>query len=206
MGGQRKKLVVVGDERVGKTALLLVYCGAPFPEQHFSTVSDSYTNANSQYYELCDTAGTQEFDRLRPFSYDNADAFLIAFSIDDPLSLENVEEKWVHEVRYFSAKVPILLVGLKRDLRSDPETIRKLARQQLKPVQYEEGMEVANRIGAYRYVECSAKLNSGIESVFQGMRQSLDEGDRQKMDPITGAQLSNTPAKPKGSGGCCIIS
>lgn len=60
--------------------------------QYFPTVTDIYTPEDS-HIELADTAGAEELDRLRPFSYDKADAFIIAFSIDNRASLENVEEK-----------------------------------------------------------------------------------------------------------------
>ncbi|KAJ3154798.1 hypothetical protein HDU89_008038 [Geranomyces variabilis] len=171
-----KKVVVVGDERTGKTALCLVYCRAPFPATHFTTVSDTYSRSGCTL-ELADTAGSYEFDRLRPFSYDNADAFIIAFAVDDPLSLENVEEKWVPEVRYFSAKVPILLVALKTDLRSDQETAQRLSRESLRPVRFDEGEAVAARIGAAKYIECSARDSINVDAVFDAARAILGAGD-----------------------------
>ncbi|KAI8819982.1 P-loop containing nucleoside triphosphate hydrolase protein [Fimicolochytrium jonesii] len=169
MLGMRKKVVCVGDEKVGKSASLLVYCGKPYPESYQSTVSDTYQPpATCPYDELWDTPGTQEFDRLRPYSYDGVDSFFVFFAIDDPLSFENVEEKWIPEVRYFSADVPITLVGCKQDLRNDPSTLRRLARQQLTPVSFEKALDMSRRIGAERYIECSARLNTGITSVFEG--------------------------------------
>lgn len=43
---------------------------------------------------------------------------LICFSLDSPDSLENVQTKWNEEVRSICGPhVPVLLVGLKRDLR-----------------------------------------------------------------------------------------
>lgn len=42
---------------------------------------------------LWDTAGQEEYDRLRPLSYPESDAILIVFSIDFPTSLANVQDK-----------------------------------------------------------------------------------------------------------------
>lgn len=42
---------------------------------------------------LWDTAGQEEYDRLRPLSYPESDVILIVFSIDFPTSLANVEDK-----------------------------------------------------------------------------------------------------------------
>ena len=42
---------------------------------------------------LWDTAGQEEYDRLRPLSYPESDVILIVFSIDFPTSLGNVQDK-----------------------------------------------------------------------------------------------------------------
>ncbi|KAJ3167270.1 hypothetical protein HDU87_001698 [Geranomyces variabilis] len=191
-----KKVVIVGDERTGKTALCLVYCRAPFPTTHFTTVSDTYARSGCTL-ELADTAGSYEFDRLRPFSYDHADAFIIAFSVDDPLSLENVEEKWVPEVRYFSDKVPILLVALKTDLRSEEETVQRLSRESLRPVRFDEGETVAARIGAAKYIECSARDSINVDAVFDAARAILGAGDAQLMTPAAGGVSAAVGARQR---------
>ncbi|KAI1712820.1 ras family domain-containing protein [Ditylenchus destructor] len=63
-------------------------------------------------YKLCafDTAGQDEFDRMRPLSYSNADVILICFSLVSPASFENVREKCVHEVRHYCKDVPYILI------------------------------------------------------------------------------------------------
>jgi Rho family protein len=42
---------------------------------------------------LWDTAGQEEYDRLRPLSYPESDVILIVFSVDFPTSLANVLDK-----------------------------------------------------------------------------------------------------------------
>lgn len=51
---------------------------------------------------LFDTAGQEDYDRLRPLSYPQTDVFLVCFSVTSPASFENVKEKWFPEVRIFS--------------------------------------------------------------------------------------------------------
>lgn len=63
---------------------------------------------------LWDTAGQEDYDRLRPLSYPDTDVILMCFSIDSPDSLENIPEKWTPEVRHFCPNVPIILVGNKK--------------------------------------------------------------------------------------------
>ncbi len=61
------------------------------------------------------------------------------------------------QVRHFCPNVPIILVGNKRDLRNDPQTLRELSKMKQEPVKPEQGRAMAEQIGAYAYLECSAK-------------------------------------------------
>ena len=74
---------------------------------------------------------------------------------------------YILDVCFLLLVAPIVLVGTKKDLRTDEHTIYELAKKELEPVKEEDGHAVANRIGAYAYVECSARLNEGIKEVFE---------------------------------------
>jgi len=165
------KLVVIGDGAVGKTCLLISYANNKFPEDYIPTVFDNYVvnlTAGDRNIELglWDTAGQEEYDRLRPLSYANAQVFLICFSLVNPVSFENVSAKWYPEVMHFCPEVPQILVGTKLDARNDQATIERLKNQGQKPVSTEQGQELARKIKAVRYMECSAKTNEGLKAVF----------------------------------------
>jgi len=122
---------------------------------------------------LWDTAGQEEYDRLRPLSYPDSDVILIVFSIDFPVSLGNVQDKWYPEVAHFCEGTPLILVGTKIDLRRDEQTRRMLGAQGQVPVTAEQGGAVAREIGA-KYIECSAKTGSGVQDVFNlALRESM---------------------------------
>lgn len=116
---------------------------------------------------LWDTAGQEDYDRLRPLSYPDTDVILMCFSIDSPDSLENIPEKWTPEVKHFCPNVPIILVGNKKDLRNDPSTIKELGKMKQEPVKPEEGRAMAEKINAFAYLECSAKSKEGVREVFE---------------------------------------
>ncbi|KAH7986678.1 hypothetical protein HPB52_024806 [Rhipicephalus sanguineus] len=129
MAAIRKKLVIVGDGACGKTCLLIVFSKDQFPEVYVPTVFENYVadiEVDGKQVELAlwDTAGQEDYDRLRPLSYPDTDVILMCFSIDSPDSLENILEKWHPEVKHFCPSVPIVLVANKKDLRSDPATIK----------------------------------------------------------------------------------
>ncbi|WFD36992.1 RHO4 protein [Malassezia cuniculi] len=172
----KKKLVVVGDGGCGKTCLLIVYSQNRFPEEYVPTVFENYVpivefDGQLVEFALWDTAGQEEYDRLRPLSYPESDVVLLCFAVDYPASLANIQDKWVPEVTHFCEGVPFLLVGLKTDLRDDPAVITQLAAQGIKPITYEQGAQMAAEIGARRYVECSARLGRGVQEVFDAALQ-----------------------------------
>ncbi|CAB1431315.1 unnamed protein product [Pleuronectes platessa] len=172
MAAIRKKLVIVGDGACGKTCLLIVFSKDQFPEVYVPTVFENYVadiEVDGKQVELAlwDTAGQEDYDRLRPLSYPDTDVILMCFSVDSPDSLENIPEKWTPEVKHFCPNVPIILVGNKKDLRNDEHTRRELAKMKQEPVKSDEARDMANRINAFGYLECSAKTKDGVREVFE---------------------------------------
>lgn len=166
-----KKVVIVGDGASGKTSLLLSFARAAFPVDYAPTVFDSYA-ARVCYdaregleLQLWDTAGQEDYDRLRPLSYTDADAVILAYSVDSGASIRNVVDKWAPEIAHYLPRVPVVLVGLKADLRQGQE-----AAHMIFP---EDAAKVAARIGAAASVECSAKLGRNIDAVFLSVYRAL---------------------------------
>ena len=105
---------------------------------------------------LWDTAGQEEFDRLRSLSYDDTHTIMLCFSVDSKDSLENVESKWVGEIAENCQGVKLVLVALKCDLRErgadeDDEGTQRGGREKVM-IDYKQGLEVAKRIQALRYL------------------------------------------------------
>ncbi|ALC41165.1 Rho1 [Drosophila busckii] len=172
MSSIRKKLVLVGDGACGKTCLLTVFCKDNFPLDYVPTVFETYVadvevEGSQVELALWDTAGQEDYDRLRLLSYPDTDVIVLCFSIDLPDSLENISDKWMNEVKHFCPNVPIVLVGNKRDLRHDPETIKELSIYNQEPVRTEDGRTMAELVNAYAYLECSAKMQEGVREVFE---------------------------------------
>ena len=115
---------------------------------------------------LWDTAGQEDYDRLRPLSYPQTDVFLVCFAVTSPSSFKNVEEKWIPEIRHHAPGVPFILAGTKLDLREDQDMIAKLAQKGQAPIQAAAANEKASALGAYKYLECSALTQEGLKQIF----------------------------------------
>ena len=122
---------------------------------------------------LFDTAGQEDYDRLRPLSYPQTDVFLVCFSVTSPASFENVKEKWFPEVHHHCPGVPCLIVGTQVDLRDDSAVLEKLGRQKQRPVAPEAGERLARELGAVKYVECSALTQKGVSRAFLPSQPAL---------------------------------
>ncbi|KAK9356985.1 P-loop containing nucleoside triphosphate hydrolase protein [Lipomyces doorenjongii] len=168
------KVLTVGDGACGKTSMLLTYTKGEFPDLYVPTVFENYPhNVKLQSgkmltLDLWDTAGQEDYDRLRPIAYTDVAVVLLAFSVDMPVSLENVYDKWWPEVMHYCPfGTPMILVGLKTDLRRDGNVIKTLRSQGLAPVTAGMAQSMANKIGHVPYVECSSKTGEGLHIVFQ---------------------------------------
>jgi Ras family protein A len=93
--------LTAGDGGSGKTCLLVVFSQGHFPERYVPTVFENYIakvphplyKSREMELALWDTAGQEEYDRLRPLSYPESHVILLCFAIDSRTSLQNIVEK-----------------------------------------------------------------------------------------------------------------
>jgi len=189
----RRKLVIIGDGACGKTSLLSVFTLGYFPTHYVPTVFENYVtdcrvDGKSVQLALWDTAGQEDYERLRPLAYAEAHVILIGYAVDNPESLENVQSKWMEEAQDRCPDVPIILVGLKKDLREDPAAREEMCKKSRHFVQPNYGEIIARQVGAKKYLECSSLTGEGVDDVFEAAtRAALTKFDKEK------------------SGGCCAI-
>ncbi|KAL6528965.1 GTP-binding protein Rho1 [Orobanche minor] len=93
------------------------------------TVFDNFSanvvvNGSTVNLGLWDTAGQEDYNRLRPLSYRGADVFILAFSLISKASYENVSKKWIPELKHYAPGVPIVLVGTKLGDGNRPKLLK----------------------------------------------------------------------------------
>ncbi|CAN1810553.1 Rac-like GTP-binding protein 7 [Linum perenne] len=175
------KCVTVGDGAVGKTCMLISYTSNTFPtvpclisffftlQDYVPTVFDNFSanvvvDGSTVNLGLWDTAGQEDYNRLRPLSYRGADVFLLAFSLISRASYENIHKKWIPELRHYAPNVPIVLVGTKLDLRDDKQYL--IDHPGATPITAAQGEELRKMVGAVAYIECSSKTQQNVKTVF----------------------------------------
>lgn len=179
------KCVVVGDGAIGKTSLLIRYTTKKFPKDYIPTIFENYSanvqrDGKTYILSLWDTAGQEEYDKIRPLSYREADVVIICFSLESQISLDNVRTKWFPEVKQHCPKAFILLAGTKKDLRDD---LRKESSEGSNDcgVPYSSGNKMSKDINAVCYIECSALTQVGVDHVFdEALRVGLRAAKKRK--------------------------
>jgi small GTP-binding protein len=190
------KVMVVGNTSIGKTCLLLSYTQNAFPSEYVPTVFDNYTanalvDGQPVNLGLWDTAGSVEYDQLRPLSYPGTDVFLICFSLEDKTTLNAVKGKWYEEINQNATGIPIIVVGTKMDMRRADDN---------KHVKTAEGQAVATEIGAWKYMECSALTQVGLGNVFdETVRCVMASKNNKKNDNTTEEAVDGKKGKDKKS-------
>ncbi|XP_044845749.1 rho-related GTP-binding protein RhoF isoform X1 [Mauremys mutica] len=166
-GKKELKIVIVGDGGCGKTSLLMVYAKGAFPEKYAPSVFEKYTTSitignKEVILNLYDTAGQEDYDRLRPLSYQNTNMVLICYDVMNPTSYDNVLIKWYPEVSHFCRGVPLILIGCKTDLRKDKEHLRKLMSSEQEPITYNQVKMIAFKSSVLcmsnRHISCNMVL------------------------------------------------
>ncbi|AWU76943.1 hypothetical protein CAS74_000869 [Pichia kudriavzevii] len=156
------KIVIVGDSGCGKTSLFSSYVRGSFPSEYEPTIFENHRTflRNTETNEiicadLWDTAGQEEYERLRRLSYQDADVIILAYSLDAPESLPNLHEVWAPEVMSYAPNAAILLVALKNDIPTRIDT--KLS------------YKIALNIGAVAHMSCSAKEMINVNELFDAV-------------------------------------
>ncbi|THG00789.1 hypothetical protein TEA_000478 [Camellia sinensis var. sinensis] len=203
------KCVTVGDGAVGKTCMLISYTSNTFPTDYVPTVFDNFSanvvvDGSTVNLGLWDTAGQEDYNRLRPLSYRGADVFILAFSLISKASYENISKKhadtcfffwggsvfdgqWIPELRHYAPGIPVVLVGTKLDLREDkqffvdhPGAVPITTAQRNLTSDLLKGEELKKLIGAAAYIECSSKTQQNVKAVFDAAIKVVLQPPKQK--------------------------
>ena len=160
------KVVLLGEGCVGKTSIFLRYTEGKFSEKHDVTLQAAFrtkklTIAGKRVsLHIWDTAGQEKFHAIAPIYYRDSRGAILVYDITDANSFDRVRV-WVKELRRMCGSDLVLtIVGNKTDMERD------------RHVQEQTAIAYAEQVEA-NHLNCSAKLNKGIEEIFLDLTKRL---------------------------------
>jgi small GTP-binding protein len=180
------KFVVVGEGTTGKTSFIMTLSNGSFPQylhdQRSIPIIDSMEfktiHKETQIkIELFDTAGQDDYDKIRPLIYPNTDVFLVCYSTMFPFSFERISTKWIPEIRQKSETLSpkIILIGTKIDLREEGKSVEKLKQKKETPITTEMGNQLKMEMNVDGFCEISSLNNFGVNEVINLAMEILFE-------------------------------
>ena len=165
------KIFVVGSGSVGKSCVTIRYLRNEFTNYYDPTMEETY-EAEIRYagrnhkIEIVDTAGQEEFSSFLESSISRGDAFMILYAINSLASwndLKVLRNKIAQgtEGKNLGIKIPMIIVGNKRDLEDERELAHDIAED------YAASIRVP-------YIETSAKTGYHIQDAFELMMAEID--------------------------------
>ncbi|CAH8476015.1 unnamed protein product [Heterobilharzia americana] len=186
-----RKIVVVGDGMVGKTALLSAFVNGAFQDCYIPTVFETaakeieLSDGRHLTLGLWDTGGQEEFDQIRQLAYPGASLILLCYAVDCPTSLENIVHTWLDEVKCYCPQIPLILVGCKADKRvvitSRKANHLSMNASQTTLIDPSDADKVCKQIGAQIVIECSALTRSNVNSIFELAARIILDAEKETM-------------------------
>ncbi len=160
------KIVVVGDEEVGKTSIILKYVKNRFTDDYKPTLGADFAvkelrlNGKIVKLYLWDIGGKDQFKNLHKYYYEGANLFILVFDLTKLETFENAINVWIEDIRKNYDTIPIVLVGNKFDLENE----RRVSFEQIKDLTFD---------FIPLSLETSAKTGLNIEDLFNKIIEFL---------------------------------
>ncbi|CAE6420535.1 unnamed protein product [Rhizoctonia solani] len=185
---KRTKIVLLGDQSVGKTSLITRFMYDTFDNTYQATIGidflskTMYLDDRTVRLQLWDTAGQERFRSLIPSYIRDSSVAIVVYDITNRASFMSTS-KWIDDVRSErGSDVIIVLVGNKADLSDKRQ------------VTMEEATQRANELNIM-FMETSAKAGHNVKTLFKKIAMSLP-GMEKDGSTADGANKVNVNAQP----------
>jgi Ras-related protein Rab-6A len=195
------KFVFLGDQSVGKTAIIQRFIFSTFDTTYQATIGIDFLSRSlvledkTIRLQIWDTAGQERFRSLTPSYIRDSSVAVVVYDITVRASFLN-SSKWIEDVRVERGQdVVIMLVGNKSDLADKRQ------------VSTEEAAEKARSEGAL-FIETSAKTGTNIKTLFRRVAMALpgledsNVGDENSLIDVELSPTPQTAVQAESTCGC----
>ena len=174
MSSKEVKVVFSGSVHDEKVALLMVLNDKPYPEKYIPTIFENYTQEVTIEgipikFHIWDTAGQDEYDRLRPLSYSGANAVALTFLLNDKNTFNEIKTKWYKEAKKYCKNAALVLIGLCLDKREDGNPNH---------VTDKEAEQMVRDLHLSCYISCSAKTQEGVDKILCTIAKAINSKNK----------------------------
>ncbi|KAL3873232.1 hypothetical protein ACJMK2_036372 [Sinanodonta woodiana] len=158
---------LVGDAMIGKSTMAQSFMEEQHPQGYVATVFDSYAGAHELAGDkfsitIMDSAGQHDYENMRAGTYKESEVLVLCYSCVDRESFDSIQDFWVPEMKHYMRKrKPVILVATQTDLRNNSIQTSEAC------VSNEEGVTLAQQIGAESFLECTSMDCKTVKDVFE---------------------------------------
>lgn len=192
---QNVKLVLLGDQGVGKSSIALRFVRGEFTENSEATIGAAFLTQTvnvsglSIKFDIWDTAGQERYHSLAPMYYRGAQAAVVVYDVTNTKTFQKAVT-WIKELKQqANSQIIMVLAGNKADMAADKRVVSR-----------EEAQTFAEENNLI-FTESSAKTGMCVGDIFMAVAQTLAK-HRPLAEPETkGMKLAGDSGKKKD--GCC---
>lgn len=183
------KIILIGDNGVGKSSFIRRFCESTFVGEMETTIgvdfylSEIDVKGKKIKVKIWDTAGSEKYMSISAVYYRKADGVIFVFDVTKPKSFTDIETIWMQAVEAPEHGCPEavkVLVGNKCDLPADVDLSQAKKYADLHDMEF---------------IETSAKTNMNIQESFIRLASEICEVKAQQAPPT----LSNHDPNPSMS-------
>jgi small GTP-binding protein len=160
---QHLKMVICGEQRVGKTKLYDRIVSDTYSEGYYMTIGSDYSTATrvlpgaKVILEVWDTAGNPQYRSILPIFFSNVDIVAVVYDVTDAKTFDTLPVFVTDARNWAEGECDVAIFGTKIDSWKYP-----------RQVTVEDATAVATRLNC-RYFETSAVTTQGLEGALRKM-------------------------------------